>query len=720
MAHGIDASTLRVLDSNSLTVGTGFLVAPNLVVTCAHVVGLVDAVTGDTIQVQFTGQSEKIAAVVLPEFWSEPDKLDIAILKLEKVPAGIHPLWMERATTCRLNASLYTFGYASAAGEDKLSGYGGFRNFPEGSKVFQFRMHEADHGHSGAPVLDVSRGVVIGMVQKGEKEPGRNDETTFAIPTEAIWQVCPQLKPPTPILPRRNPIVEGINLLPYDYNQRIQNFLKEYLGDEKNPVLFGGRDKALHTLDNWLDGTTPNLLLAAPAGRGKSALLVRWLDSLSAREDLALAFVPAERLLGVSELRPLLEFVYRVQVHPVKDNFRRARPVVACPAADDGIEFFDERGLRATPILTHDVFDLLRVALLRFSAGLDDSFEARLSPEGAGVVLAHTVGYDLALDNLTVLPTNPASGQPVTLTAVLRNAGDLTFAAPQVDFTEQGLPITDTLTLPNLRSGESFTATIRWTLPITAEVRTFGATADPLGGVAETEEGNNRFEVVTSLPDLSIHAASAVLNGERAAFSVWLANAGVLDVISDFSLAFLAGDPITGTLVTSLPLDVTVPAGGRIQITGEIDDLSAFVGSGGTLWVVADAGDAVLEADETNNAAPTGLRPLTDLTISPSDVQVQGSAIAITIHNRGIVTATDVYIVATDGALDGTVVFSGTLPLVPPGGSTTRVFSPGLGAYHLFVKVDPDNALTETNEGNNLAIREVVLTSKVFLPIVMR
>jgi hypothetical protein len=205
---------------------------------------------------------------------------------------------MERAATCRLNAPLYTFGYASAADEDKLSGLGEFRNFATGSKVFQFRMHEADHGHSGAPVLDVQRNVVIGMIQKGETEPGRNDETNFAIPTEIIWKICPQLKPPTPVLPRRNPIVEGINLLPYAYDQRIQNLLTEYLGTDSHPVPFGGRDDALKMLDAWLAETTPYLLLAAPAGRGKSALLVRWLDRLKTREDLGVAFLPIRIRFG--------------------------------------------------------------------------------------------------------------------------------------------------------------------------------------------------------------------------------------------------------------------------------------------------------------------------------------------------------------------------------------------------------------------------------------
>jgi transcriptional regulator with XRE-family HTH domain len=79
-----------------------------------------------------------------------------------------------------------------------------------------------------------------------------------------------------------------------DYGGRIQNFLEEYLGTLKEPVPFGGRDAELTRLDAWLDAPhgQPYALLTAPAGRGKSALLVRWTQRLLSRSDLGLAFVP--------------------------------------------------------------------------------------------------------------------------------------------------------------------------------------------------------------------------------------------------------------------------------------------------------------------------------------------------------------------------------------------------------------------------------------------
>lgn len=79
-----------------------------------------------------------------------------------------------------------------------------------------------------------------------------------------------------------------------DYGENIQNFIDDYLGGPGKPVPFGGRESDLKALDNWLDNpeASPYLLFATPAGRGKSALLVRWKQQLSSRKDIAVVFVP--------------------------------------------------------------------------------------------------------------------------------------------------------------------------------------------------------------------------------------------------------------------------------------------------------------------------------------------------------------------------------------------------------------------------------------------
>ncbi len=91
-----------------------------------------------------------------------------------------------------------------------------------------------------------------------------------------------------------NLLVHGINHLPQDYALRIQNFFTEYLGTPRQPVPFGGRQADLAELNRWLDDPleAPYLLLAAPAGRGKSALLAHWSKYLLGRKDIAVAFLP--------------------------------------------------------------------------------------------------------------------------------------------------------------------------------------------------------------------------------------------------------------------------------------------------------------------------------------------------------------------------------------------------------------------------------------------
>lgn len=288
----IEHQTLHILNSEGRTVGTGFLVTNNLVVTSAHVIVDADAYSGDVVQVQFTGRDEKVNALVIPDHWLDIDQGDVAILKLESIPEGIAPLRLDSAADCRSGNPFYAFGYATAADVQGIIARGTIDGYLPQHKLLQLQAPQASHGISGAPVLDQKRGVVVGMITKGHTELGRNEETTFATPSEVIWLACPQLKPPTPVLPKRSPLVEGITLLPYDYASRIQNFITEYLGTAEQPEPFGGRNDALKELNDWLIGTTTRMLLVAPAGRGKSALLLHWLDTLLSREDIALVFVP--------------------------------------------------------------------------------------------------------------------------------------------------------------------------------------------------------------------------------------------------------------------------------------------------------------------------------------------------------------------------------------------------------------------------------------------
>ncbi len=78
------------------------------------------------------------------------------------------------------------------------------------------------------------------------------------------------------------------------YDDRIQKFWIEYLGAPGKPVPFGGRQKEIESLDDWLDGVEapPYALLASPAGSGKSALLAHWAQLVQASGRAEVVFMP--------------------------------------------------------------------------------------------------------------------------------------------------------------------------------------------------------------------------------------------------------------------------------------------------------------------------------------------------------------------------------------------------------------------------------------------
>ena len=91
------------------------------------------------------------------------------------------------------------------------------------------------------------------------------------------------------------------------FRRKLTEFREEYLITERGRVPFGGRDAELDQLDRWLfsEARPSRLLLTAPAGRGKSALVVQWLEQLqvyaaTGRSDWRIAFMPISIRVGTN------------------------------------------------------------------------------------------------------------------------------------------------------------------------------------------------------------------------------------------------------------------------------------------------------------------------------------------------------------------------------------------------------------------------------------
>jgi subtilase family serine protease len=341
--------------------------------------------------------------------------------------------------------------------------------------------------------------------------------------------------------------------------------------------------------------------------------------------------------------------------------------------------------------------------------------------------LGHAVGRDLSFDSLSVAPANPAAGQLATLTAVLRNTGDLAVENPQAAFYDGATPIGSVQTLPTLAAGYTTTVEVSWTVPAPAAAHVLSAVADPAGLVAETDETNNEVTTLTTLPDLKVevlYTTQSAGDGGIITATARLVNAGALTASALFDVALRAADPLTGALLGAALVESDLAAGAQVTITLAITDAAALAGLGETLWAMADDGQVVSEADEENNTAYAPLYVLPDLTLSAADIY-GSEPITVTVRNAGLVTATGASLAVWQGApgTASTLVYSGTLSALGPGANSAITLTvPSLPA-ELWAQADPANDVAESDESNNLAVRtveEVEGLNWIYLPVLLR
>ncbi len=243
--------------------GTGYLIRPDLVVTCAHVVRSVGV--GGSVQARFDGQPEASIATVERVC----DDKDFAILRLT-TPLIDVPI-LPRIAQAQPEARWVAFGYPSLAGEHGIAIGGTVRDSHakdgSGNPVVQLFCDEAAAakgallgGASGAPVF--SGGQLIGHLRRVLPDETDRAELglVFACPAVAYESGLP-LQSATADLRARSPQAD------YDPLWYIPR-----------------RDAELLALNKLRDAGIP-VTLQAPEGFGKS-WMVRHLLARLAQQDL--------------------------------------------------------------------------------------------------------------------------------------------------------------------------------------------------------------------------------------------------------------------------------------------------------------------------------------------------------------------------------------------------------------------------------------------------
>ena len=302
----------RLTTAGSAKEGTAFLIDTNTALTCEHCLSESTAVAPTlTFEHWPGGETLRETTVVRDK------QRDVAVLRLT-IPAPEGLYYFPLATNALRGDEWASFGYPELLKPDPLPMGGIIPD--EASSHFdhprvQLRTDLADdrvNGMSGSPV--VSEGRIVGMVAN---QPGRVDligekhgtfRIVYAIPAPDVRTSAGDglflvdTSPFGALTLGQDRIAAG---------QRVGQLLEKYLGTVEKPVAFGGREEPLAALNSWLNDTTaPFGLLAAPSGRGKTALLVRWAEQLRRTGRARVAFVPISLRVDTARLGDISRLLY--------------------------------------------------------------------------------------------------------------------------------------------------------------------------------------------------------------------------------------------------------------------------------------------------------------------------------------------------------------------------------------------------------------------------
>lgn len=233
--------------------GTGFFVAPQLILTCAHVVA---SANSETINVFWKSQNQQYTAILeklIPE-----DHLDLAILKLNISDLN-HPCIKFESLHPELGDDLFSYGYPQdyPDGDSATFKYEG-ESSKSNSPLYKLKGGQANYGASGSPLLNQRTGKVCGILNIS-RNPNM-DLGGRAVPVTIIFAQFPELAELNQRFHQKNLQKTGIN--PFDY------------GTPVSPERFYGRKQAILEVKSRIGAiASQSINIVGMRRNGKTSLL---------------------------------------------------------------------------------------------------------------------------------------------------------------------------------------------------------------------------------------------------------------------------------------------------------------------------------------------------------------------------------------------------------------------------------------------------------------
>ena len=190
----IETYTIRIETTTGHPQGAGFVITPTLAVTCAHVVDACGAGPGDRVRLVFQAGNVPMEAEVLADGYHP--EADVAFLRLASpLPHGVTPAILGPS----VDVDSHTFralGYPDVGDFQSVWAEGkilGSTTDSQGQRMLQLESQNVAPGMSGAPVLDMDTGRVVGMVTMTYQPDAtlKFRDAAFAIPAETLRDLCP-------------------------------------------------------------------------------------------------------------------------------------------------------------------------------------------------------------------------------------------------------------------------------------------------------------------------------------------------------------------------------------------------------------------------------------------------------------------------------------------------------------------------------------------------